>query len=744
MKLFSWIIIFLFFSIETFSQSSLDSLNSILDKTKNKESKIDVLCQMSDEAAYISYDSAIYYKKAAIDLTNKSEDFEKITNLYLDLGKLHLYNGDYSKAVDVFKMAYEESLKTTSEKLQSLCIHNLGNAYLYLADYTSALENYLLALEIREKIGDSVGIAATTNNIGLIYWNLENYDEALTYYKKSLDQEIQLGNELGIGSSLNNVGLVFWQNEQFDSAIYYIRMSVIIREELGNSKQIASGYNNLGVLFRSMNNYDSSLYYFNKALVINKSTNIEFDIANVWNNIATVLYYQDKNSLAIKYLDSAIFISYKNNERELLKNAYKMMSNIYKDWQKFDSAFKYLNLYTIYKDSLFDENFSEQIADMETKYESDKKQKEIEIQNLAIEKKDTEISARKRTQTILVSFIVVVLLLMVFLVRLFLQKKKANELLSVKNVEISQQKEEIETQANNLHEAFEEIKKVNEELTVQKEEIDIKNKLLQEKNDIVESSIKYASTIQNASLPLQSKIDRFFDNFIIYYPKDIVSGDFYFFSEVNNEQTGKSNLFFIVSDCTGHGVPGAFMSMIGIRLLTKYINERKIESPAEILTMLENDVYTALKQDSTSNTDGMDLIICKFSDFENSDKFTLTYAGAKRDLSYYDTSKENITKISATRRSIGGNNPNNKEVFKNNELILSKNDTVFLYSDGLIDQNDISRKRFGSKKLNAILKENINKSLDEQKFEIEKELTLWQKDTYQRDDITFVALKLKF
>ncbi len=736
-----FIIIFGFF--DAISQEKIDSLLIELNKTKKDEVKIEILNKISDEAASISYDSAIYYKKQAIELAIDIDDFEKTVELKIDEGKLYLYNAEYSISLESFKSAYEFSLKTDNEKLKALCLHNIGNAYLYKTEYSNALTNYLSALEIREKIKDTAGIAATTNNIGLIYWNLSNYDEALHYYKLSLNNEILLENQIGIGSSYNNIGLIFWQTQQLDSAIFYIRKSLVIREKYGNSKQIASAYNNLGVIFRTMEVYDSSLFYFNKALILDKKNNIDLDIANVWNNIATVLSYQEKYYQAIKYADSALILSKKHDEKEMLKNAYNIKAISFKNLNNIDSAYFYLFLYSVYKDSLFDENFTNEIAEMETKYETDKKQKEIELQNLTIEKKDSEIAARKKIQTILITFIIVVLFLMVFLIRLFLQKKKSNDLLKIKNIEISQQKEEIETQANNLQDAFNEIKKINEKLSAQKEKISTQNTLLQEKNDVVESSIKYASTIQNASLPLQSDIDKFFNNWIIYYPKDIVSGDFYFFSSVFDSNKGSHNLFFIVSDCTGHGVPGAFMSLIGIRLLNKFINERNLKSPAEILNLLDDEIGVALKQSSNQNTDGMDLIICKFSDFENNDKFKLTFAGAKRDLVLYEHSSQKIQRISTTRKSIGGSRIKNKISFQNYEINLSKNDTIFLYTDGITDQNNFERKKFGTKKLFEILEQNINKSFEEQKFELEKFLALWQKDTFQRDDITFVSLKFK-
>lgn len=740
----SLLIFIIFLSNIVLSQNNLDSLLSLLNSTNNNDEKIILFEEIVAEASEISYDSAIFYQQQSIDYALKeTRDNSNIARMFLDLGKLNLYNGTYQKAVETYKEALEFAKKTNDKKIQSLCIHSIGNAYLYKSEHSSALEYYLEALEMREEIKDTVGIAATTNNIGLIYWNLKNYDKALFYYKLSLENEKKAQNELGMASSYNNIGLAFWKKEQLDSAIFYIKKTLIIREKSDTKTKIASTYNNLGVLYRAITQYDSALFYFDKSLSLYKESRIKYDIANTYNNISSTLLYLGNFKGSRKYIDSSLSVCLPAHEKALIRDAYDIIAVIFNNTKQYDSAYYYLRLHMEYKDSIFDEDFTNAIADMETKYESDKKQKAIELQNLELEKKDTEISARKKTQTILVSFIIVVMLLMVFLVRLFLQKKKANDLLQIKNAEISQQKEEIETQANNLQQTMEELKIVNEELLVQKEQIAIQNELLTEKNEFVESSIKYASSIQNASLPLDEEISKYFDNWIIFYPKDIVSGDFYLFSEEKSLKTGKNNLFFIVSDCTGHGVPGAFMSMIGIRLLTKYINERNIESPAEILTLLSEDIFKALKQDTTNNTDGMDLAVCKFSNYEENDTFDLTFAGAKRNIFYYSKKENEIIKITGTRKSIGGINPRNKEKFIDRELKLSKEDIIYTYTDGIVDQNNPKRKRYGTKKLLRTLYENVEKTFDVQKFELEKELSIWQNDSTQRDDITFVALRMK-
>ena len=220
----------------------------------------------------------------------------------------------------------------------------------------------------------------------------------------------------------------------------------------------------------------------------------------------------------------------------------------------------------------------------------------------------------------------------------------------------------------------------------------------------------------------------------MFRPKDIVSGDFYKYSYIGGYH------FIIVVDCTGHGVPGAFMSMIGNSLLNEIINEKQIYEPAEILTQLNKGVISALNQEHTDNRDGMDVCLCRIEKGENT---KILFSGAKRDLIYYKASNNSLEFLKGERKSIGGNlSVRNLQKFTNQELNLSQGDVLYLTTDGFIDQNDKKRKRFGSKKFNNLLKDNAEKPLNEQKIILENALDEWQQGVEQRDDITVLGIKI--
>ena len=263
---------------------------------------------------------------------------------------------------------------------------------------------------------------------------------------------------------------------------------------------------------------------------------------------------------------------------------------------------------------------------------------------------------------------------------------------------------------------------------------------LEKQNKEIRASIRYAQTIQRAMLPGDHEIETHFDPFVIYMPKDIVSGDFYWISASENGQS--DTLYFAVVDCTGHGVPGAFMSMIGNRLLNEIVNEKKIESPGEILDMLNIMIRTALRQEETDNNDGMDMAICKFKK-QSATKFLLSFSGAKRPLYIIKNQENKLIVHRGDRKSIGGYSLSKRETsFTNHDVTVEAGDMIYMFSDGIIDQNNPERKKFGRMMLEEALVDCAKVRPAEQKAIIEQRLGDFMQKEEQRDDITLVGLKV--
>ncbi len=302
----------------------------------------------------------------------------------------------------------------------------------------------------------------------------------------------------------------------------------------------------------------------------------------------------------------------------------------------------------------------------------------------------------------------------------YMGKQRANARLAQQNVEITEQKKEIEATASKLELA-------NKAVALQKEELEFKNLRLTD-------SIVYAKRIQSAILPVAENINRgFADHFVIFYPKDVVSGDFYWFTHLD------SKLFFAVVDCTGHGVPGAFMSMIGNTLLNQIVKEQRIYEPHRILETLHYSVRESLKQRSSENVDGMDVGICCVEQWEDG-VISMQFSGAKIPLVYVHN--EEVHLIAADRKSIGGWQKEKTHEFTPHSFKVEEGDMIYLATDGVSDVANKHRKRLGRKKFLQFVEGNYQQPLTEQKAKLEKLLADYQIDADQRDDITCVGLKI--
>lgn len=283
-------------------------------------------------------------------------------------------------------------------------------------------------------------------------------------------------------------------------------------------------------------------------------------------------------------------------------------------------------------------------------------------------------------------------------------------------------------------------------------------KQIKEQSEQITASIKYARTIQESILPADNEIDAIFDNFIIFKPKDIVSGDFYWISNLFTKINGRLthvrdenpslkvgySTFLAVVDCTGHGVPGAFMSLISSHLLGEIINEQRISRPVEILEHLDTNLSKALKRSATRNYDGMVVSLCRFDKVINEGKIQtkVTFAGAKQHITYYKQSTDELRKIRGVARQIGF--VLNQDIkFKEHKFFLEKGDTIFMYSDGLKDLNNAERESFGHFQIKQILNNNINKPISDLGEILTNRMNNWLGDDLQRDDITFLGLRIK-
>ena len=297
----------------------------------------------------------------------------------------------------------------------------------------------------------------------------------------------------------------------------------------------------------------------------------------------------------------------------------------------------------------------------------------------------------------------------------------------------------IDTDITQIKEQEQAIMQQGATLAMQRDELAMQNEFISEQNAHINTSLTYAKTIQQTVMPLEVNITRYFKYFGIFIPLQIVSGDFYWFTWVpDNDKLA----FTAAVDCTGHGVPGAFMCMISTRLLSEIIVEHKEYDTAKILEQLNIGLIAALKQEETDNNDSLEICICKILRTGDTD-YVMQFSGAKRPLYVYHHDTQELDTLKGDRKSIGGlMSRRNTQSFTAETMQLTSGDKIYMTTDGFINQFDVNNKKYGSDRFVSLLKTIAPKELPEQKTIIEQEYQTYKGTAEQNDDITVFAVEL--
>lgn len=407
-------------------------------------------------------------------------------------------------------------------------------------------------------------------------------------------------------------------------------------------------------------------------------------------------------------------------------NMLQLASKLYAKQRNFDKAYIFNQMYIQLRDSLTQVQVHQsKVIIQQLKNQLKEEQQLSKFKDQIIQKGGKQISYF--WQSYLWLAVVLISLFAFWQYRNSNHKKQLNLILETKNSAIQEQKSILENKN-------EELIKKNQEIEAKNQSFEILFKELNDNSMRLNDSLRYAEKIQRAILPYEWQFKEYFaDHFVIFKPKDLVSGDFYWLAKNENK------IFLAIVDCTGHGVPGAFMSMIGNTLLNEIINQEKIDAPNEILSKLNQGVRLALKQKDSTNSDGMDLALCciEATDEHN---FQVQFSGAKSSVYYF--SDNQLTEIRGDRKSIGGWQKETEKIFTNVDFSLKKGDLMYFSTDGYTDASDKQRKKIGYKRFQEILATNTHLSLKEQGAALLEVLYTHQGQTEQRDDVTLVGIKL--
>jgi tetratricopeptide (TPR) repeat protein/serine phosphatase RsbU (regulator of sigma subunit) len=691
------------------------------------------------------YDSATFWYEKAIEIRFAMNDSMKIADSYSNMGKIAREQSSFDNAINYYKKALDiyNILKMRQKEAYTRLL--LGGTYWASKQYQKALQEYLITQRRYEAMNNKPQVASVLKNIGLIYRDIGNIDKAVEYHQQSLEIYRQTDNLLMIGIAINILGGDYWSAGNFNQALDTYQKALDVRKKLGNKTHIAGSYNNVALAYKSLQNNDSAMVNYGRALKIYKELNDRQNEAAIYNNIgnlfkkneqwdsayhylhvalkirkeighkqgigyssfnlAQVLVELNKTPQARQYLLEAEELARQLEDNYLIKESCLMLSGIYKKAGLFEKSLFYFQEYHDAEKRLQLDESIRRVADMQIRFEAEKRQR-------IVEKKDAELQQQKMRIYFLSGGVILLIILIIVAIAAFLQKRKSNRLLALRNQEIEEQKAEIEAQRDLATE---------------------QRDMIAEQKTKITDSILYASRIQNALLPPESQMDHMLkQHFILFKPRDVVSGDFYYF------QKYKQYTVIVAADCTGHGVPGAFMSMLGISMLNEIMAMENIENAAQILDILRNRVKRNLHQTSVSesNSDGMDLAMILL----NRENLTLHFAGANNPLLIVREGE--MISYEGDRMPIGVH-IYDEEAFTNQIVNLKKGDKLYMFSDGYVDQFGGKRgRKLMSKNFKNLLLETSQFPLKEQREKLEQFFDKWKGDQKQIDDIVIIGLEI--
>ncbi|MCS6794487.1 MAG: tetratricopeptide repeat protein [Raineya sp.] len=606
-------------------------------------------------------------------------------------------NSDVKKAFVFAKQARDLSEKIDYTNGLAESLGYLGLLHYREGRHDLAVEAHLKSLRLYEKLNNKRFIAFRYNDLANVYVEQEFYDKARAYFNLSLAIKEEIKDEDGIVTTLKNIANLYIHQRNYPKALEISLRTLPRAEKVGNEKTIADLLSFIAECFLHVDSLEKASLYYEKAYQLRLKNNDLYTIPRLLNGIGRIEYKKGNFAKAEEIYFQAIQIAQKNNIKVAIKRTYEYLADLYEKKQDFAKAFYYEKLANAYKDSLYNQKSNDRIAVLQSIFDDEKRQVEIER-----EKKIKESQIRFRDVIIITSAIVAILLavLSVMLWKNNIDKTTKNQLLL-------KQKQEIELQNRNIT-----------------------------------ASILYAKRIQEAILPLEQDLQKAFKNaFIWYQPKDIVSGDFYWFYEIQNSQSEYNGEKIIaVADCTGHGVPGGFMSMIGNDLLDKIIIEKEIYNPAQILHELNHSLNEVLNKDITQNMDGMEIAICRI----NTHKRTITYAGSMINLYLFEN--QNLIEYQSDKFYLGGRNIewDIDVTFHNQNIALQSLESIFyLITDGLQDQLGGEKyRKFSNKRLKKLLTNIHTLSFAEQKEHLIRTFQDWKGKYNQTDDILVVGIQV--
>ncbi|HET6226006.1 MAG TPA: tetratricopeptide repeat protein, partial [Bacteroidia bacterium] len=640
-----------------------------------------------------NFEDALRYYYKAEKLLKQANDKKLLGSCYNNIGNTKSIQGKFQEALENCLKGARYKFEANDKQGLASSYNNVALNYTNLGNYQKSLEYHFKSLRIKEEINDKFGISVSFLNIGNVFNEQGKFAEAKTYFFKALPIKTELGDKEGESMIYNNLANTYTEEKKYLEALTYHLKGLKLKEEIGDKAGIAMSYVNIGNNYVNQGKADEALKYLLKSVEL--STELSDQRAIIEGSTATGMAYEQKKDYqkALMYYKKALEFSKQSGYKLGIRNAYSTLASVYEKLNNYKEALVYNKLWTGVKDTLLNEESMKQAAELNTRYETDKKESEIQLLTKDQQLKDKSLKEQRLVRIGLIIGLGLFLALSFLLFNRYRYKQKANLILQ-------KQKEEIH-----------------------------------QKNTLITDSIDYAKTIQEAILPDDEKLTTFLpEHFILYKPKAIVSGDFYWIGK-----KGK-NVICAVADCTGHGVPGAFMSLLGHNILENVIQRNTSIHPGAILTTLNQEIVARFSKGKELQTvkHGMDIAIISMDETYRQ----LNYAGARNSL--YIVREKKLIELKADKMSTGIVANDHSDVnYRNNEHDLQKGDMLYMFSDGFPDQKGgPDKKKFFYQPFKDLLCEISVLTIAEQHQKLDEAINNWIDCNEQIDDILVMGIRI--
>ncbi len=615
--------------------------------------------------------------------------------------------GQFDSCIQAGLKCLPEVKKSKNVSSQLEVLTSIARSYDFIGDRKKAIELSLQAIELAKQHKKNNKLSELYISLGSIYKE-EDSQLAKKYALmalKALDKDKNANTT--VNACYLILGNVYYDLKFQDSSYYYYQLCKELSKKTNDQRMYLAAVGNLGNIAMDKKEYGKALEYNQLALTEYKKMGIPTEIAVSYGSLADLHKEMQLYDKAIRYYDSALVITKQIQSADDYIYNYKGLSETYEMMGNAKEAFKYYKLYTFWNDSVNNNQNSKKINELELEYKYKAQQHEKDLEQ---SHKD-QITQEKIKQQKYIIWVAVLggLSLVIFLgftIKTNIERKKTNAQLQSFNDEIIHQKN-----------------------------------IIEEKNHEITDSITYASRIQQGVIPDEGELKDLLPNhFVFFKPRDIVSGDFYWASKVKSKLNPNSKRSVVaVVDCTGHGVPGAFMSLVGNTLLNQTIGRSAIATPGQALDYINAQLPKTIKSKSSTGTikDGMEIAMCDF----NFDAQTMTFAGANSNIYLVRDGAIHIYK--GDKQPIGESFSGTVANYKDNVINLQKNDCIYLISDGYADQFGGEKgKKFKYKQLENLFVSIATKTVDEQRAVLEKSFNDWMASYEQVDDVLVMGIKI--